>query len=132
MDEATLRRYEILLEACWRTFDEAVRAARGKSLRTGPRGGGRDLAKMLEHVLGADEAYLSRLGWKFKREGKSDAAKQTGKLQAAILEGLRAAAHGRIPASGPRGGRHWSARYFVRRCAWHVLDHAWEMEDRLP
>ena len=21
-------------------------------------------------------------------------------------------------------------RYFVRRAAWHVLDHAWELEDR--
>ncbi len=23
------------------------------------------------------------------------------------------------------------ARYFVRRTAWHVLDHLWEIEDRL-
>jgi hypothetical protein len=22
-------------------------------------------------------------------------------------------------------------RYFVRRTAWHALDHAWEIEDRL-
>jgi hypothetical protein len=34
-----------------------------------------------------------------------------------------------IPA-GPRGGKRWSAPYFVRRAAWHVLDHAWEIEDR--
>jgi len=25
----------------------------------------------------------------------------------------------------------WPARYYVRRAAWHVLDHAWEIEDRL-
>ncbi|CAN5828742.1 hypothetical protein BH20CHL8_BH20CHL8_11020 [soil metagenome] len=24
----------------------------------------------------------------------------------------------------------WTPRYFVRRAAWHVLDHAWEIEDR--
>lgn len=24
----------------------------------------------------------------------------------------------------------WPPRYFVRRSAWHVLDHAWEIEDR--
>jgi hypothetical protein len=24
----------------------------------------------------------------------------------------------------------WSPRYFVRRSAWHALDHAWEIEDR--
>jgi hypothetical protein len=25
----------------------------------------------------------------------------------------------------------WSPRYFARRAAWHVLDHAWEIEDRV-
>lgn len=24
----------------------------------------------------------------------------------------------------------WPARYAARRIAWHVLDHAWEIEDR--
>lgn len=23
----------------------------------------------------------------------------------------------------------WPVRYAVRRMAWHILDHAWEMED---
>jgi hypothetical protein len=49
-----------------------------------------------------------------------------------MLDGLTAAAQGKIPAQGPRGGKRWSPRYFVRRVAWHVLDHAWELEDRLP
>jgi hypothetical protein len=35
-----------------------------------------------------------------------------------------------LPAAGPRGGKIWSVRYFVRRTAWHALDHAWEIEDR--
>jgi hypothetical protein len=48
-----------------------------------------------------------------------------------ILETLRAAAHGEIAERGPRGGLRWTPRYFVRRAAWHVLDHAWEIEDRL-
>ena len=25
-----------------------------------------------------------------------------------------------------------SAAYIMRRTAWHALDHAWEMEDRIP
>jgi len=24
----------------------------------------------------------------------------------------------------------WPRRYAIRRCAWHVLDHAWEIEDK--
>jgi hypothetical protein len=26
--------------------------------------------------------------------------------------------------------RGWTTRYAARRIAWHVLDHAWEMQDR--
>jgi hypothetical protein len=36
-----------------------------------------------------------------------------------------------IPDRGPRGGRVWAPRHFVCRVAWHVLDHAWKIEDRL-
>src|SRR5438067_302187 len=32
----------------------------------------------------------------------------------------------------PTGDRGWPVRYAARRMAWHVLDHAWEMEDRVP
>jgi hypothetical protein len=48
----------------------------------------------------------------------------------AIVQALTAAAHGDVPERGPRGGARWSPRYFVRRVAWHLLDHAWEIEDR--
>lgn len=24
----------------------------------------------------------------------------------------------------------WTRRYAIRRCAWHVLDHAWEIQDK--
>lgn len=26
--------------------------------------------------------------------------------------------------------RTWTVQFVIRRCAWHMLDHAWEMEDR--
>ena len=31
---------------------------------------------------------------------------------------------------GGSGEVKWPWRYVVRRIAWHVLDHAWEIEDR--
>jgi hypothetical protein len=48
----------------------------------------------------------------------------------AILAALKASATGEIPSRGPRGGVRWSARYFVRRVAWQVMAHAWEIERR--
>lgn len=69
VDEAELRRLQTLLQAHWQAFDTAVRAASGKELRKGPRGGGRDLAGIVRHVLGAEASYLARLAWKFKPGG---------------------------------------------------------------
>jgi hypothetical protein len=57
-----LARLEAILRACWTAFDFAGRSADGVELRTGPRGGGRDLAKIRAHVLESDQAYLGKLG----------------------------------------------------------------------
>lgn len=126
---ADLKRQAAVLKACWQAFDDAVEAARGKRLRVGPRGGGRDLARMVRHVIEADGAYLSSLGWKVASAKGSARIEQ---VRRAILDGMAASARGEIPPRGPRGGVRWPARYFVRRVAWHVLDHTWELEDRIP
>ncbi|MGA9161658.1 MAG: hypothetical protein WB297_12460 [Actinomycetota bacterium] len=46
-------------------------------------------------------------------------------------EALEHAVRERVPTAGPRRGKRWVPGYFVRRVAWHVLDHAWEIEDRI-
>jgi hypothetical protein len=127
VDQDELRRLQDLLRACWRTFDETVNSARGRSLRTGPRGGGRDLEKIFNHVLEAQHAYVTKLGWKWP----SVEALDNEELRQQALAALAASAHGELPTRGPRGGLYWPARYFVRRAAWHILDHAWEIEDRI-
>ena len=130
VDAAELRRFQTLLKACWGAFDAAARAATGKELRKGPRGGGRDLEGVVQHVLGADAGYLARLAWKVEKGEAADLAGELARTRQAILDALAAAAHGEVPEQGPRGGVRWTPRYFVRRVAWHVLDHAWEIEDR--
>jgi hypothetical protein len=131
VNEVELARLEAILKACWRAFDAAVKSAEGKNLRKGPRGGGRELDGVLRHVLGADGGYLSSLGWKVAQDEAADLREELKRTRKAILQGLKAAAHGEIPERGPRGGIRWKPRYFVRRSAWHVLDHAWEIEDRI-
>jgi hypothetical protein len=129
VDGAELARLRAILEACWAAFDRAVEAATGVELSKGPRGGGRELDGIVDHVVGAEGGYLSRLAWKVS-PGPRDRRATLLRTRAAVLEGFEAAAHGRIEREGPRGGRRISARYFIRRTAWHVLDHAWEIEDR--
>jgi hypothetical protein len=125
-----LKNFQKLLKACWRAFDSAVKAATGRELRTGPRGGGRELEGIIQHVLGSDAGYLASLGWKLEQNDTKDLKKQLDQTREVILKALAASARGEIEAVGPRGGHRWKPRYFVRRIAWHVLDHAWEIEDR--
>jgi hypothetical protein len=131
VDEADLERIQKLLVACWRAFDDAAAAAEGRELRKGPRGGGRDLEKIVGHVLGADQAYLAKLGWKLRIDEGAELEAELQRCREEILAALPAAARGELPERGPRGGSRWTPRYFVRRVAWHVLDHAWEIEDRI-
>jgi hypothetical protein len=131
VDDAELERLQRLLQACWQAFDMAVQTVSGKELRKGPRGGGRDLKGIVRHVLGAEASYLARLTWKVKQGEAEDLSEELGRTRQAVLNGLAAAARGEIPEHGPRGGVIWTPRYFARRVAWHVLDHVWEIEDRL-
>ncbi len=129
VDAAELRRLETLLLGCWQAFDRAVEAAAGKQLRRGARGGGRELDKIVAHVLDSSAGYLRQLGWSTK-QGQVEPEEQQRQLWKATQEALAASARGELPTRGPRGGQRWTARYFVRRTAWHLLDHAWELEDR--
>jgi hypothetical protein len=130
VDAAQLARMQALLRACWQAFDRAVRQAGDAPLRKGPRGGGRETAAIVEHVYRADQAYLGRVGWKPKIAGELSAGEALRQTRAALLDALEASVRGELPTQGPRGGKIWPARYYVRRVAWHVLDHAWEIEDR--
>ena len=127
--DTDLRRLQAILKACWRALDVAGESAQGKILRTGPRGGGRTLDGILQHVQGAEIGYLSSLGGKLPLTKALQPSRE--EIRQAILKTLVASAHGEIAEQGPRGGKRWPPRYFVRRTAWHVLDHVWEIEDRI-
>ncbi len=119
-----------LLNACWQAFDGAVESAGGRELRKGPRGGGRDLKKIVTHVLEADSGYLGRIATRYRLDGEMQTMQQVDATRRVMLIALESAVKEPLPERGPRGGVIWPARYFVRRTAWHVLDHTWEIEDR--
>ncbi len=130
IDPTELERWQVLLHACWQTFDTGVQAATGRTLHKGPRGGGRDLTKIIQHVRDVDASYLASLGGRLKQSNEDGPGQVLPHIRQDILTTLTAAASGEVPARGPRGGVRWTPRYFVRRLAWHELDHAWEIEDR--
>jgi hypothetical protein len=130
LGEAELHRLQALLSACWQAFDQIAGSAAGVVLRKGPRGGGRDVEDIVMHVREAEASYLGRIGGKLSREKGENAGQTLEQDRQEILAALARSARGEMPLLGPRGGKLWTPRYFVLRAAWHVLDHAWEIEDR--
>jgi hypothetical protein len=120
---AEARRLAALVAGTWSVLD-AVASEAPQELRKGPRGGGRDRDPMLEHVLGAEAAYARKLGIRH-RQPEIDDDDAIRALRRDIVDCLRSARDGTPPV--PNG---WPPRYAARRIAWHVLDHAWEMEDK--
>jgi hypothetical protein len=119
LDAPAVERMLALVSAAWELFDR-VAAAAPAELRKGPRGGGRDRDRIVEHVYGAEDAYARKLGVRIKAPAVGD----TAGVKAArriLLDALRSA------GAGPKG---WPPRYAARRIAWHAVDHAWEIEDR--
>ena len=75
--------------------------------------------------------YLRQIAWREPHEWTGDIAAALPAIEKIDARALAFAASDEMPAAGPRGGKLWTPRYFVRRAAWHILDHAWEIEDRI-
>ena len=81
-------------------------------------------------MLDAERAYLSRLGGTYRTMPGADLASEMAGVREAFLDVFGTRGRGGPPQRTPRSGRLWLPRYSVRRSAYHVLDHAWEIEDR--
>jgi hypothetical protein len=112
-----------LMVAAWAVLDRVAKGSPAE-LRKGPRGGGRDRDKMLGHVLEAEAAYARQLGIKHPPPEVGD-RKAIKALRDELAGALRGASDG-----SPLRAKGWPPRYAIRRIVWHVLDHAWEMQDR--
>ena len=114
---AAVRRQQVaLMRASWTLLD-AVVAAAPTTLRTGPRGGGRDRDEVVAHVLEAERAYARKLGVRHPPlRCDADVRALRDALATCVLSGSAEGA--------------WPPAYAVRRITWHVLDHAWEIQDR--
>jgi len=120
------KRLAALVEAAWAELDDVVESAPAE-LRKGPRGGGRDRDAAFAHVVAAEAAYARKLG--VRHSGVRQTEPQDREEIAAVRGGIRAAISG-ARGGAPASDKGWLPRYAARRIAWHVLDHAWEIEDR--
>src|SRR6476619_4406085 len=69
--KAEAERLASLVEAAWVIFERVAERSPAE-LRKGPRGGGRDRDKMVDHVIGADHAYAHEIGLRRPEPTRAD------------------------------------------------------------
>lgn len=117
------RRLE-LLRACWAEFD-AVAARVSPGLRKGPRGGGRDRDDIINHVFGNERVQLGKKIGVRTPQGVMLTPEGLQQHRDDYIDALR-----EYHAARKMAGRTWTLSFLLRHTAYHVMDHAWEMEDK--
>jgi hypothetical protein len=123
LSPADLERRLKLLQACWAYFDDLA-ARVPAELRPGPRSAGRSRDQILRHVYYNEPEQFSR---KVEVRTPLEVVLTPAGLKAHRLAYLTALRD--YNAEG-KPARSWPIQFLVRRTAHHVMDHAWELEDR--
>jgi hypothetical protein len=122
-DAGSFERQVELLRAAWAEFDETAERV-SADLRPGPRGGGRSRDHIIRHVLNVEgQDFSSRVGAPADLEELLTAPGRA-RHRDRYVEAMRG-----WYADGKSLGK-WTVPYLLRHTAYHVLDHAWEMQDR--
>jgi hypothetical protein len=125
LSPADLERRLELLQACWAYFDDLA-ARITEELRPGPRSAGRTHDQIVRHVnYNEPEQFSKKVEVRTPVE-EVTTPKGLAAHRKAYLDGIRA-----YNAEG-KPARSWPIQFLIRRTAQHVMDHAWEMEDRDP
>jgi len=125
LSPADLERRLELLRACWAHFDD-VAAGTPSELLPGARGGGRTRDGIIRHVYANEpEQFTRKVEVRTPREVVLT-PDGLARHRRATLDAIRT-----YNADG-RPARTWPIQFLVRRLAHHVMDHAWELEDRAP
>jgi hypothetical protein len=130
LDEHEVERLAAILRAAWEAFDAAASAAVGVELAKGQRGGGRDLDRIVAHVWEADIAYHQSLGHPYRVGTDTIPRDDMVRLRGSAIAAFQSRVAGEPPPPSRRTSPPWAPHYYIRRAAWHALDHAWEIEDR--
>ncbi|HJU52258.1 MAG TPA: hypothetical protein VJ815_07985 [Acidimicrobiia bacterium] len=122
MSETECERKLGLLRACWAYFDDVAKTVSAE-LRKGPRGGGRDREQILRHIFANERDWGRMIGLTVPEEAYLT-AKGLRAHRNAYVEAIR-----KYNAAG-NSPRTWRLQFLLRHTAYHVMDHAWEMEDK--
>jgi hypothetical protein len=111
------------LRAAWAYFDDTA-ARVSAELHPGPRSAGRSREQIIRHTYANEPEQFSR---KVEVRTPRDEVLTPQGLAMHREEYLDAI---RVYNAEGKPARTWPIQFLIRRTAHHVMDHAWEMEDR--
>jgi hypothetical protein len=94
-------------------------------MRKGPRGGGRDRDEIIRHAVRVEsEDFARRVGIRIPENAAlTPAGLRTHRKT--YIDAMRA-----YNAGEGKRMKSWTLPFLIRHSAYHVMDHAWEMEDK--
>lgn len=122
MTGAACERKIALLESAWVFFDN-VSSRVSAELKKGPRGGGRNRDEVISHTFGTERDFAKKVEV-ITPPGVMLTADGLHQHREDYVAALR-----EYNAQG-RMARSWTLQFLIRHSAYHVLDHAWELEDK--
>jgi hypothetical protein len=124
MDDQEFTRKVKLLRACWSYFDD-VAARVSPEMRKGIRGGGRERDEIIRHTRSTEiELFAKKVGVRVA-EGTALSGETLLAYREEYVTALREHHKGARPPM-----RTWTLPFLIRHSGYHVMDHAWEMEDK--
>ena len=124
LDSEELERRLRLLRACWAVFDD-VASRVSPEMRKGPRGGGRDRDRIIRHTIRTEsEDFAKRIGLRIPEEGALS-PQALLRYREDYVDAMRA-----YNAGEGKRMRSWNLPFLIRHSAFHMMDHAWEMQDK--
>lgn len=123
MSLAELDRDLTLMRACWALFDH-VHGHVSPEMHKGSRGGGRDRDQIARHTLFAETDFAQNVAVRTTLE-ELDTPEGIAAHRKASCDAIWT-----FHAKG-KTARKWPLRFLIRHTAFHTLDRAWKMEDKI-
>lgn len=123
LTQAELERRLALVQAAWSYFNDVANRV-SPQLQKSARGAGRDRDEIIEHVYGTERHQMWRKVGYRQPDDVDLTPEELAAHRSVYLDAIRG-----YNAEG-KSTRSWPIQFLIRRTAHHVMDHAWEMEDK--
>ena len=130
LEEREIERLVRLLSTCWATLDDVLHTLQSDLYEVKPeRGRSPDAIRL--HLLETDLMHLSAFGIPWRSLDHTRIDEQEAGVRRQFLAQLQTLPRNKAFTPHRKSGFSWNPHFAARSSAWHALNHAWELQDRV-